>query len=187
MNPYVLLAFGWAIYFILHSVLASARVKSLVKSRSGFRLFYSLVATAGLLGLMYYNGTIESPNYFENRGAVRYLSLSGTAFGVILIQLAFRQYGFKEFIGLAEEKPEPLKTSGILSSIRHPIYSGLIMITIGYFLFTPNLPTLISCCCILVYLPIGIYIEEKKLIGRFGDSYRNYKDRVPALIPKIKF
>ncbi|MFT6214861.1 MAG: protein-S-isoprenylcysteine O-methyltransferase Ste14 [Roseivirga sp.] len=38
---------------------------------------------------------------------------------------------------------------------------------------------------LLIYLPIGIYLEEKKLIQTYGKAYIKYKEEVPALIPKI--
>ena len=37
----------------------------------------------------------------------------------------------------------------------------------------------------LVYLPIGIRLEEHKLIAQFGEEYRRYRREVPALFPKL--
>jgi methanethiol S-methyltransferase len=36
-----------------------------------------------------------------------------------------------------------------------------------------------------LYLPIGIHLEEGKLIAVFGEEYRKYREEVPALIPKL--
>ena len=33
------------------------------------------------------------------------------------------------------------------------------------------------------YLVIGMRLEERKLLARYGDAYRRYRDAVPALIP----
>jgi protein-S-isoprenylcysteine O-methyltransferase Ste14 len=35
-----------------------------------------------------------------------------------------------------------------------------------------------------VYLPIGIHLEERKLIATFGEAYRRYRGEVPALWPR---
>src|SRR5678815_2456937 len=108
-----------------------------------------------------------------------------TTFGVMIIQSSFRQYSFMGFIGLKEEKQD-FRTGGILQYVRHPIYSGIILVVVGFFLFIPNPPTMVSCICMLVYLPIGIVLEERKLVAMYGDVYRTYREQVPALVPKLK-
>lgn len=149
-----------------------------------YRLFYSIISSVGLVGLLVLNGSIPSPYFFDKSGLVRYLSLMLTTFGVMTIQIAFRQYRLKSFVGFSQESNE-LKIEGILKYIRHPILAGLILITMGFFLFIPNLPTLISCLSIFIYLPIGIYLEEKKLKAMFGEPYTRYKASVPAIIPAL--
>ncbi len=178
---------AWVIYFTLHSVMAADSTKRLVSRALGrafrfYRFIYSLFSTAGLIFLLVLNGSMASPYFFESKGWVRYLSLLLTTFGVMIIQIAFRQYRLKSFLGFTEESSE-FKTEGILMFVRHPIYSGLCLVTVGFFLFIPNIPTMISCVSIFMYLPIGIYLEEKKLLGIYGEVYRTYKIKVPALIP----
>lgn len=181
MNPYFVLVAGWVVYFALHSILATERVKSKFPRRA-FRIFYVLYSTAGLLGLMFFSGSIHSLNFFVAEGPSRYASFILTIFGVMIIQTSFRQFSLKGFIGLSEEK-KVLQTHGILGYVRHPIQAGIILIVFGFFLFIPNLPTLISCVCILIYIPIGLYFEEKKLVATYGDQYVEYRKKVPAIIP----
>ena len=172
MNPYVILIAGWLVYFALHSAMAG-RVN---------RIVYVLISTLGLLALLFYNGSIHSLKFFVSEGPVRYVSLMLTTFGVMIIQTSFRQYNFKGFIGLSSE-PSQLRTDGILQYVRHPIQAGIILIVLGFFFFIPNLPTLISCLCALIYIPIGIYLEEKKLVAMYGDQYIEYRKKVPAIVP----
>jgi protein-S-isoprenylcysteine O-methyltransferase Ste14 len=150
-----------------------------------FRIFYVLFSTAGLLGLLFYNGSIHSLKFFVTEGPIRYISLMLTTFGVMTIQSSFRQYSFKGFIGFGDEKKQ-LRTEGVLKYVRHPILAGLVLIVLGFFFFIPNLPTLISSVAILIYIPIGIYFEEKKLVTIYGDQYVQYRKKVPALIPELK-
>lgn len=183
MDQYVLLVVGWILYFALHSILAMNAVKSKFSPKL-FRLFYVLFSTGGLLALLFYNGGIHSLKFFVSEGPIRYVSLVLTTFGVMIIQSSFRQYSFKGFLGLADEKKE-LKTDGVLQYVRHPIQAGLVLVVLGFFFFLPNLPTLISCVCVLIYIPIGIYLEEKKLVATYGDQYTEYQKRVPAIFPVI--
>lgn len=182
---YLLLIGGWVLYFTLHSMLASEMAKRMFSLGSRtYRLLYSIFSTVGLIGLLVMNGRIQADNFFASDGLVRYVSLVLTTFGVMIIQLSFRHYSLMSFLGLREEKQD-LKIEGILKYVRHPIYAGLILITVGFFLFIPNLPSLVSCTSIFLYLPVGIYLEEKKLLKAFGDEYKAYKTQVPGLIPKL--
>jgi protein-S-isoprenylcysteine O-methyltransferase Ste14 len=185
---YGVLIGGWIAYLTLHSLLASDRVKNAAQQGLGrnyryYRLGYSVLATLGLVALLVINGGISSDYYFEPSGLPRYISLVLTTVGVMVMQRAFKNYRLKSFLGFEPEESR-LRTGGALAWVRHPIYSGLILITVGFFLFIPNLPTLISCCSILLYLPIGIYLEERKLIRAFGDDYLKYRKEVPALVPR---
>jgi methanethiol S-methyltransferase len=186
---YVLLIALWVLYFTLHSALASAGVKYFFEQflKSAFRFYriiYSVIATVGLLALLLFNASITSAVFFKGEGLIRYLSLMLATFGVIVISRSFREYRFSSFVGLKEEV-SVFKRSGILKYVRHPIYSGTILIVLGFLLFNPTLATLVSVGCILAYLPVGIFLEEKKLIKQFGDQYRAYKNDVPSVFPRI--
>ncbi|MGE0590408.1 MAG: isoprenylcysteine carboxylmethyltransferase family protein [Cyclobacteriaceae bacterium] len=183
------LIFGWSVYFFLHSLLASHLVKEAVNHQfpslmNYYRLTYVIISTVGLLLLLYYNGSIESQDLFQRGGVVRYISLVFAAFGAIILKVSFRTYDLSSFVGVKKEV-DTFVRSGLLQHVRHPIYSATILIVIGFFLFSPNLPTLISTLCIFGYLPIGIWLEERKLLKAFGEDYRSYKQEVPALVPKL--
>lgn len=187
MNYSVLIG-GWIVYFLMHSVLAAEGIKRAASRVMGqgfryYRLLYAIFATVGLVVLLIINSNIPSEDFFESKGLIRYVSLVFTTFGVMLIQISFRQYRLKAFLGFTPEDSS-LHKGGVLGWVRHPIYSGLILVVIGFFLFIPNLPTLITSLCILMYLPIGIYLEEKKMITVFGQSYLDYRKEVPLLIPR---
>lgn len=189
MEGYGFLTLGWIIYFSFHSVLAADGVKNFFKSllRGGFRfyrIFYSLISTVGLMGLLLLNAVIGGEFLLNPHGVVRYLSLMLATFGVIIVSRAFKEHDALSFVGFRQEEMKFSRT-GILNYVRHPIYSGTILIVIGFFLFTPKTATLVSILCILGYLPIGIYLEEKKLIQQYGDQYLQYKREVPSLFPKL--
>lgn len=185
---YAVLVLGWVLYFFIHSLLASAWCKAAARRMFGgdryYRIVYSVLSIAGLFALLFQGNQIEAAYFWDRSAIVRYLSLVVTTFGVMIIQSSFRQYSLKAFLGFGDEG-ETFKQSGILNWVRHPIYSGLILVTIGYFFFIPNLPSLVSALSILVYLPIGIALEERKLLAVFGDRYRQYCEEVPSIIPKL--
>jgi len=190
MEILFLLFLSWTFYFFLHSWLASSEVKAFAKtslkfSDRAYRIFYVMLSSVGLILLLLFNSNIPAEPFFSNDGWLRYLSLVFTAFGVIVIKVSFREYDFEAFLGVKSPEGEAFASSGILSKVRHPLYSGTILVVLGYFLFDPTMPTLVSVCSTFLYLPIGIYLEEQKLIKLYGERYRNYKQDVPALFPKL--
>jgi protein-S-isoprenylcysteine O-methyltransferase Ste14 len=190
MNQYLVLAFLWILYFLLHSLLAANSIKKYVSSNfptvnKYYRFIYSAFATLGLFAILVFSGLITKKYFFESVGIIRYVSLVLATFSVIIFKQAFKGYKFSYFIGL-KTGDEEFVTTGILKHVRHPLYSATILLVLGYFLFDPAVTTLISAICIFIYLPIGIYLEEKKLIQQFGNRYLQYKKEVPALIPKFK-
>ena len=180
----------WAGYFALHSYLASTRVKSFSKDRGvsgvSYRKIYVLISTLGFFALLVYNSSIPERPLLQPSQLLRYVSLVLAAAGTIVIRAAFKQYNVREFLGLSEENPgHKFVSSGILNYVRHPTYSGTILVVMGYFMFSPKLSNLILSAMVVVYVIIGIYFEEKKLIIELGQHYKDYKKDVPALVPRL--
>jgi protein-S-isoprenylcysteine O-methyltransferase Ste14 len=119
---------------------------------------------------------------------LKFTSLALSTWGVIIIKMAFKNYRLREFLGF-KDMPDQLNLaqSGILKYVRHPIYTGTILLFIGFWLFIPNVLNLVTVICTFLYLPIGIRLEEQKLEEEYGDLYRRYKDKVPALIPDLEY
>lgn len=185
MEEYGWLTSAWITYLALHSILATDDLKRWVPLRpTTYRLLYSILSTVGLIALLVYGALLPAKNFFERSEWIRYVSLVLTTGGVIVLRQAFRQYRFKSFIGLSDEETS-LTRSGILAKVRHPIYSGVILIVIGFFLFVPTPASLVATLTILIYLPIGMVLEEQKLVRLYGEAYQNYRKEVPALIPRL--
>jgi protein-S-isoprenylcysteine O-methyltransferase Ste14 len=139
----------------------------------------------GLTTILLFGASIYSPLFIPPNPISFGLGMFLAAYGIFIVKRAFRNYGFKEFIGLRKEGEHILKISGLQSKIRHPLYTGTLLLVIGYVLFNPLMINLVSLVALLIYLPFGIRFEEKKLIEMFGSEYLNYKKSVPALVPRI--
>lgn len=174
----------WVVYYGLHSVLASTKVKESVKLKpKTYRLLYSLFASFGLAFVLLLGASIYSPLAFAPNPTANGMGLLMAAYGIFVIKRAFRNYSFRAFVGLRSENESELKTTGLQQHIRHPLYTGTVLLVTGYFLYNPLLVNAVTLLSLLLYLPIGIYFEEKKLIALFGQAYINYKKTTPALLP----
>jgi protein-S-isoprenylcysteine O-methyltransferase Ste14 len=75
----------------------------------------------------------------------------------------------------------------IYSVLRHPTYTGAILICLGGTLFTFTPLSFAAFAVFLFGFYIHVYfVEEKELIERFGESYRGYRKKVPAFFVKLK-
>lgn len=187
---YLLLIVGWGGYLGLHSLLASNPVKAFFELTLGlgvqlYRLLYSLISSIGLLFLFFLMAITPSNPIFTAGTGVRYIGMVIAVWGVILLVASFRKLSGSAFFGFSKVTKGKLVREGIHGKIRHPIYAGTILIFLGMFLYTPTDMVLTSVLVIYVYLPIGIYFEEQKLLKEFGEDYRTYKKEVPALIPGL--
>jgi len=191
---YIILLLSWAVFYFSHSYLASLKIKRNIHRLMGngykwYRFFYSTVSFLLFLGIFLYAATIPTVLLFTPGGGVEYLALMLTGIGTIILIKSFKYFGAFRFLGIPPHddlhENSELIVKGIHRHLRHPIYLGLIFIFLGYFLFLPALASLVHLIALLLYLPIGIYFEEKKLIAIFGSAYQDYKEEVPALIPKF--
>jgi len=185
MDGLILVSLCWVAYFFLHSLLAANGIKERF-NRQAYRLFYNAVASILLLLIVLFISTLSSPTVFEKNRVTDFVAFSLAAYGVIVIRLSFRQFSLGAFLGLKKEVEDTdFKTGGILEKVRHPIYSGTILVCLGFLLYIPKVVNLVTVFWVFAYLPVGIWLEEKKLIKRYGKDYLDYKSRVPAVIPNF--
>jgi len=86
-------------------------------------------------------------------------------------------------------KPTPeseLKTDGIYAQVRHPIYSGVLVSTLGYAVATGSPARIALAGALAYFFTRKIQVEEDFLEEKFGDDYADYRQNVPfKLFPKL--
>jgi protein-S-isoprenylcysteine O-methyltransferase Ste14 len=190
MQQFLLLFTIWLAYGLLHSAFASTQAKDFIQkslswSAKQYRLFFVIIAICSLFPVVYIH--LISPSFvlWENSSFQKLAGAAMATSGLFIIKRAFQAYDFKQFVGLAKEEPnEQLITTGYLSRVRHPLYSGTLLFFYGWFLFSNTNCNLALAIAMQAYTLIGIHWEEKKLIEKYGKTYKDYMKKVPALIPK---
>lgn len=78
----------------------------------------------------------------------------------------------------------PLRQSGVYGMVRHPIYSGLILASLGWSMAWLSLPGLLFCVVVFLFFDRKSAFEEEFLRARFPE-YPAYMLRVRKLLPWI--
>ena len=64
--------------------------------------------------------------------------------------------------------------------VRHPWYTGgILLLGVG----PKNAAALVTAVVLTVYLILGAYLEERRLVAAFGDEYRRYRREVSMFLP----
>lgn len=77
-----------------------------------------------------------------------------------------------------------LVTTGIYSYMRHPQYTGFILMTLGLLVHWATIPLLVMWPLLIIQYIRLAKKEEQEMITQFGDEYREYMEKVPRFIPK---
>jgi protein-S-isoprenylcysteine O-methyltransferase Ste14 len=109
---------------------------------------------------------------------------------VLLFYLGARHYDVRLVLGIKQIREgtsnklitdtDELDTSGVLGITRHPWYLAAILLIWARHL---DVSAIFVNIILTFYLIVGTYLEEKKLIGEFGEKYVTYQKRVSMLIP----
>lgn len=85
------------------------------------------------------------------------------------------------------DPPKDLVAAGFYRYVRNPMYTGVLSIIIGHFLWFGFWWLLIYA--VLVFLTFHSFVtlyEEPRLKRKFGAAYENYLHEVPRWIPKFR-
>ncbi len=112
----------------------------------------------------------------------RMLGLMLSAGGLTVMAAAF--LAIRHVVQIAPE-PRPdgqLVTGGIYGHLRHPIYTGMLLVIVGLFLRRPTAAIAATGVVVIVFLFFKVGYEETLLLARYSD-YAEYRRRTWGLLP----
>ena len=188
---HIILVVLWALFGILHSVLAANWWKRLMERRLGLRykyyaFSYSVFAAVTLIAILIYQVFLQSNVLYVAPGWVKLLLCLPLGAALVIMCAMIRKYFFS-LSGISvfykEQPAGELELSGLNRYVRHPLYFGTLLLIWSLFFIYPFVKNLLACLVITLYAVWGAILEEKKLTAQFGEKYILYKQRVPMLIP----
>jgi protein-S-isoprenylcysteine O-methyltransferase Ste14 len=104
--------------------------------------------------------------------------------GLGLFGWMFRHLGLNVTSTSMPRPNATLVTSGPYRWIRHPMYSGALILIVAASLLTANLVMVIGGAIMFALLAARSRLEEQRLVERFGDTYRDYQRRTGRFLPR---
>jgi protein-S-isoprenylcysteine O-methyltransferase Ste14 len=166
-----LAAVGWSLGFVLIGTETLGR-------RLGFGITVFILAEVPrlLLPLPFVSQPRIDPN-------PAWLVLVGV---VILVgSLFFAAPVFRIVPLTAPDRPEPLRTDGLYSMVRHPLMVCDIFWPLGWSLIFGSVIGILLTPVWLLVIWAGTHVEEETLVREYGDAYRQFQRQVPRLFPRV--
>lgn len=95
----------------------------------------------------------------------------------------------QQVIGRAELQPhrheQRLRTEGIRARVRHPLYLGHLCMLLGLTIAFGTIAMYLLTAFAVVTGVFMVRLEDRELEQRFGEEFRQYKRRVPAILPRL--
>ncbi|MEM1178520.1 MAG: methanethiol S-methyltransferase [Acidobacteriota bacterium] len=185
-----------ALFGVQHSIMARPRFKAWLTrhlpaaaERATFVLATNLVLITTFIAWQPLPQTLWS----VDNSALRSILWAAFATGWAIVLLSSFLINHFELFGLQQAfhhlkrrlaAPAEFRTPLLYRLVRHPLMTGLLIafwaapdLSLGRLLFASGMT---------VYIVIGVAHEEKDLVAAFGERYRDYQRRVPAMIPGLK-
>ena len=196
MSSVVVLAVYFVVWAVVHSLLASMRVKRWARERLGagvdrwYRLAYVAFAVVTVLPTLVMVALLPDRTLYVVPAPWLWVMLGGQVLSLAGILGAVFQAGPSYFLGLSQLFARrsggagPLQVRGFYCHVRHPLY----LFSILFIWLTPALTVnvLVLYVLITLYFIVGSVHEEKRLLAEFGAAYRDYQRQVPWLIPRLR-
>jgi protein-S-isoprenylcysteine O-methyltransferase Ste14 len=189
---------AWAAFALFHSVTVSEpyerwarRVMGEDRFRGYHRLLFTLYSAAATATALLYVSSLPDVPLYRLDGWARILFHGVQILGAGL--LLWTPWDLKEFIGLRQwerrrngEEEAPGRNGRLFTGkgyglVRHPLYLGCSLLLAFHPTQTRN--SVATAAAVIAYFYIGTFLEERRLVRKFGEEYRVYQRRVPRLLP----
>lgn len=194
-SPWIILL-SVLVYGVVHSLLATLAAKARARQWFGpgadrwYRLAYNTFGILTFLPILALTAALSSERLYVIPTPWSYITLVGQLLALLVLGIGLLQtriwsfLGFEQMLNPPESSTSQLVTGGLYRWVRHPLYTaGLVFIWLTP-IMTSNLLAL--NIGLTVYLVLGAIYEERKLVREFGETYIDYQQRTPMLIPGLR-
>ncbi len=176
----IVIGIGWVVFW-LYWIAVSLGVKA---GRSRWTRFAGARVAAVLIILLLLRLRVLKGHAVTHDPWLQAVGLAIFLLGLALAVWARVYLGRNWGMPMSEKVDPELVTTGPYRSIRHPIYSGIILAMVGTAVAV-SVYWLIAVILLGAYFIYSAVMEERYMAGLFPDAYPRYKQSTKMLIPFI--
>ncbi|HCQ12190.1 isoprenylcysteine carboxylmethyltransferase family protein [Flavobacterium sp.] len=178
------------ISLLLFWIISGRNNKQSIYKESFFKrfLFYWLPLLVAILLLgpgEWFGHTLIRENFVEQTNLVGVIGLSVSFVGLLIACWSRYLLGKNWSLSVQKKENHELINSGPYSILRHPIYTGILLIFIGNTIIVGDYRGIIAVVIVFISFWFKLKKEEKWLIEIFGEDYHNYKKTTKAILPYL--
>lgn len=179
---YAIIILYWTV-----SAISAKRVKSQEPFFKRFLLYWFPILVA--LALMgpgeWYGDSMLRENFVEHTNTIGLIGLSLAAIGAGVALWSRIMLGKNWSLAVQQKEDHELIKTGPYKIVRHPIYSGLLILFIGHGLIVGDYRAILAVIIVFISFWLKLKKEEAVLTHAFGERYLRYKKETKAIIPFI--
>lgn len=184
----VVIGIGWIIFWLYWIISAFGSKRSTgpnIRQFIGIRIV--LIGLAALLAALFNRLPHSLRNHYlavNNNQAVLVLGLILFLLGIFIAVWARVYLGKNWGMPMTRKQDPELVTSGPYGYIRHPIYSGVLLMALGS-AFDVNIYWLLVFIIASVFFIYSALAEERLMMKQFPKVYPSYRRKTKMLIPFV--
>jgi protein-S-isoprenylcysteine O-methyltransferase Ste14 len=176
----------YAIFLIYWIVAAFWTKRTATKTgRLNFWLIRLLVVAVLLFYARGASSAVTDRIHWEYTPTIGIAAMALTALGLMTLVWARATLAGNWSADVVLKENHELIERGPYRYVRHPIYTGIILMGLGGVMLSGTTFALVVLACVLALLWLKLSREERLLTLHFPDEYPRYKSRVKALIPFV--
>jgi protein-S-isoprenylcysteine O-methyltransferase Ste14 len=180
---------SWAALALFWIVSGIRAKKSSFKENNLRQFIYywlPLIIAAYLLGPdERFGNSLITGHFLPHTDIVGIIGLVFSISGLVTACWARLLLGKNWSVSVQQKQDHELVNSGVYRFVRHPIYTGLLMMLAGNVIINGNWRGILAFLIVFVSFWFKMNKEEKWLIKMFGDKYIDYMKDTKKLIPWI--
>ena len=174
---WIVLAVTWAITALF--------TKRTLERRWGWARILLLLLAVGTWELVRHSRGAPLPGLWRQTRTIEWLAAAVVLAGLAVALAARAALGSNWSGSVTFKEGHELIVKGPYRYVRHPIYSGLLLMSLGTALLLARVPAFVVTVVLFVSFWFKLRAEEQLMTEHFPDAYPAYRRRVKALIPYV--